>query len=204
MNPIDVAFLAIMGYGLWRATSPTFLATITNAIKWFFSIGAALLLTGKAIHIIERLARVPAINRYLPFLTFIGLAIGIYFTLTSIGISLGASSKSKNSFGFGVNMFGSSLWLLSLLFGFSMVMAWADYGYLLSDNLRQTSWAYHYFQPIASILYCKMEGLLPAIQLIAESFTKLLYDTLYAVVDQCYDWGGATSPPAEQLPPTTQ
>ncbi len=183
MNPIDIAFLLVMIYGVYKGAKSGFIHSILTFGKFAIAIFLALRFSSIVAKILTRLLKVPAdFSPLLGFLLVFVFVLGALFVLAST-LEFFIDSRKIGSMN---KYLGIAFWLLLLTFGFSVVLYLSEKGQLIADVTTQTSYVYEYVRPISETAYCKLQDTaLPAIGSVIQSFKQLLSTIGDIILGRC-------------------
>jgi len=183
LNPIDIAFIIVMGYGIYKAISANFIDSIMGMMKYVLAFLVALRFSYTFSKILEVLFHISPI--YTPIFGFIaaftasfaGFHVGtIIFNLLIRTAKLSALKRALSI----------GLWLLMVLLGFSSAIMLGEQWSFITEKLTGTSFAYNYVHPIGQIFACKLQYLFPATDHILSSIENILTNLRDLIAGECY------------------
>lgn len=182
MNPIDIAFAAVMIYGFYKGSSQGFLGGVLNFIKFALGIYLALRFGATVSAILSRVFHISSI--YAPLLSFIVILVGVMgsiFVLSS-ALDLFVKATRLGPLNRGLGVF---LWAFLLSLGFSTILVLGDKGKLIPAEMKASSKVFPYVEPVANVVYCKMSYLTPAIDELTTAVGDLADDMKRAAMGEC-------------------
>lgn len=181
-NPIDIAYLAVMAYGVWKGMTQGFTGAVIAFMKFALGIFLALRFSYTLSVVLQRLFHVNPL--YTPLLSFIVMLVGIMGILFILSSALDMFVKAAHLGSFN-RAAGIAMWLFLLTLGFSGLLTLGENGKLLSGDMCMSSKVYPYVSPIANLVYCKMSYIMPATGQIIDSMGKLTQDISNAAMGDC-------------------
>jgi len=176
-NAIDIAFIATMAYGLYKAYDRYFLSNITGFLQLSFAIILALLFSDIITDIFQaglRNVRIRGVKFDDSFLynqsaliIFILTAISFYFGIIFAGRAIEDFLEAAIFDGI-TRIIGLLLWLFLLALGFSTMLRLASD--FIPEPIILSSLSYPYVEPIFDIVSCKITN---SGTLIAKIFTAI-------------------------------
>lgn len=182
MNPIDIAFAAVMAYGMYKGATQGFFGGVINFIKVAIGIYIALRFGSALSAILQKVLHISPL--YTPILSFVVMLIGvmgIFFIISSAldvfvrAAQLGSLNRSL----------GILLWAFLLTLGFSTLLSLGDKGKLIPADMKASSKVFPYVEPVANIVYCKLGYLTPAIDELGAAVGDLAEDMKRAAMGEC-------------------
>ncbi len=183
LNPIDIAFIIVMGYGIYKAISTQFIDSIMGLMKYVLAFLVALRFSYTFSKILEVVFGISPI--YTPIFGFIAAfaASLMFFHIGSIIFNLFVRAANLTALKRALSI---ALWLLMVLIGFSTAIMVGEQWDFITDKLTGTSFAYNYVHPIAQIFACKLQYLFPATDHILSSIEAMLTGLRDLVAGECY------------------
>ncbi|MGB1203995.1 MAG: hypothetical protein ACPG5B_00025 [Chitinophagales bacterium] len=180
LNAIDIAFIVVMGYGLYKVTTRDF----TSSVLGFMQIALAVVFALRFSHIFTRILQkfvVPQIVQS-PLFVFIIITLSLWLTFFFLGKSLEVLSESLALKSLTKGL-GVILWLFILSIGFSMLLTVSEE--LIAQDIKDSSIIYPYVLPLCDIMICKLDYVGPAFAEILDAFKNVLGDLRDRVVGAC-------------------
>ena len=179
-NAIDIAFVAVMGYGVYKANTRNFASNVMGFIQLALAVVFAL----RFSHIFARILQkfmLPQIVQS-PLFVFIIITASLWLTFYFFGktIEVMADAPIVKSLTKGL---GVLLWLLILSIGFSMLLMISDE--LIAEDIKDNSVIYPYVFPLCDIMICKLDYVGPAFAEILDAFKNILGDVKDRIVGAC-------------------
>lgn len=174
LNPIDISFLVVMGYGIYKGITQGFSSSIAAFAKVFVSIFIALRFSGILTKILERLFKVP--GEIAPLAGFIMVFVFVLGTFYVLGIlmELFVDKRKVASLSQGL---GFMFWIFLLSFVYSFFLNLGYKSNLIPSNIEHASMVSGTVEGISNVLFCKLESFWPALERLGDasknSFTYL-------------------------------
>ncbi len=182
MNPIDLAFIAVLGYGIYKGVKQGFVGAVWSMIQIILAVIVALRFSYIAGSIFERLLNMNAL--YTPILAFVFvflMALGFFFVIgQGFTMFMKATHISTLSQSIGI-----LLWAIILTIGFSVVLSFSDYANVLSNQAKNNSKVYASVQPISGILFCKLDFVGPSAGKIIQSVEQIAKLAAEKAIGEC-------------------
>lgn len=176
MNPIDIAFFAVLGYGVYKGVKQGFVGAVWTLVQVTLAVIVALRFSYIASSIFERMFNVSGI--YTPLMAFVFvflLAIGTFFVIgEALTLFMKAAHVSTMS-----KTIGIFIWSILLTIGFSFGLQLSDSANMLTNSVKSGSKVYPYIEPMATVLLCKLDFVAPSAGNVLQSIgniTKLAVD----------------------------
>lgn len=180
MNPIDIAFLIVMVYGVYKGISQGFIASVITFVRFALAIIIALRFSFIPAHVLQTLFGLP--KMYAPLLGFLIMLIVAMALLYLLGEILEFFVKTAHLGSFN-KAGGIALWVFILTFLFSSMLLLGED--IIPSGVTATSVVYPYVEPISDIVTCKLGFVTPAIAQIFESLQLLITDLATAALGEC-------------------
>lgn len=180
MNPIDIAFLIVMIYGVYKGISQGFIASVITFVKFALAIVVALRFSFIPAHVLQNLFGLG--KMYTPLLGFIIMLIVMLAIIYLIGEILDFFVKRTHMGSFN-KAGGIALWVFILTFLFSSMLGLGED--VIPSGVRAKSMVYPYVSPISNIVTCKLGFIMPAVSKIFESLQMLINDLAAAAIGEC-------------------
>lgn len=182
MNPIDIAFLAVMGYGVFKGLTQGFIGTIIQIVKYSIAFGIALRFSSLVATILSRLFHIS--SAYTPLIAFLFVFIGTASLIFVLGQIMDSFIKAAH-LGSLNKAFGVMLWSFILATGFSGLLNLGEQGNVLSYDLINQSTIYPFISPVSTILWCKMGYFMPALDSIYTSLVSIMSGIANYAIGNC-------------------
>ncbi len=182
MNPIDIAYLAVMAYGFYKGMTQGFIGSILAFGKFILGILIALRFSAALSAVLQKVFMISSV--YAPLLSFIVMLVGTMGVLFILSSALELFVKAAHLGSLNRSL-GIVLWAFLLTLGFSTLLTLGEKGGLLPPNIVAESKVYPYVIPVANVVYCKMGDVVPALSTIADSFKLLTEDIARAAMGEC-------------------
>jgi len=171
MNPIDIAFLAVMLFGVYKGFTTGLIGSVLTFFKFVVALFVALQFSHAFAAVIKKMFKVP--DLVLPIVAFVLIFVVVMSLLYLLSnaleflinaVQLGSLNRAL----------GIVFWMFLLAFGFSTLLWLANEGKVLPNGLKATSAVYPHIQPLSDIVFCKITGVWPAVEQIIGSITNLI------------------------------
>jgi len=182
LNPIDIAFIAVMAYGIYRGITQGFVKSVLTFIQFVLGFLIALRFSLIMSTILNRMFRIPElVSPILGFIIiFVMVLSALYVLSTMLEFFISKSQLGSLNRGMGI-----MVWIFLLTLGFSTLLMIGDESGVLSPGLKATSTTYPYLQPVSDIVWCKLQGVWPALEKIVTSFTDLIDRAASVAIGDC-------------------
>lgn len=161
LNPIDLAYIVVMAFGIYRGVKLGFIGTVIGFFKFTVAIIFALATSDFFTRVFDKLIINDAYNIFIPLLSFMFAFIVAMGFMYFVGETMNVFVKAAN-----LNSLNTALgvvsWGFLLTFAFSYLVDLAMDRNIISMQLANQSTVYPYIYPIADIIMCKFNPLLPA------------------------------------------
>jgi len=180
LNAIDIAFIAVMGYGVYKASTRNFASSVMGFMQLALAVVFALRFSHIFTRILQRLV-VPQIVQS-PLFVFIIITASLWLTFYFFGKTVEVISDApamKNL----TKALGVLAWLFILAIGFSILLTVSEE--LIAEEIKDGSIIYPYVSPLCDIMLCKLDYVGPAFAEILDAFKNVLGDLKDRVVGAC-------------------
>ena len=180
LNAIDIAFIAVMGYGVYKASARNFASNVMGFIQLALAVIFALRFSHIFARILQRFMLPELVQS--PLFVFLIITASLWFTFFFLGKSLEviADSTAMKSL---TKALGVLLWLFILAIGFSILLTVSDE--LIASDIKDNSIIYPYVEPLCDMMICKLDYVGPAFAEILDAFKNVLGDLKDRVVGAC-------------------
>lgn len=182
MNPIDLAFAAVLGYGIYKGIKGGFVNAIWMLVQVTGALIVALRFSYIASSIFERMFNVSGV--YTPLMAFVFvflLAMGTFYVIGE-GLTLFMKAAHVSTMSRTV---GILIWSILLTIGFSFGLQLSDGANMLTRSVKENSKVYAYIEPMASVLLCKLDFVGPSASKVAESIGQITKVAIDKAVGEC-------------------
>ncbi len=152
INPIDISYLAVIVYGIYKGMSNNFLLKVMDFLIAIASVIIALRFSHIFARVLEkfRLPEVVQSPLFVFLLMFISVWAFLYFFTRSVEVFLPVKSFKPIS-----QFLGIVLWIGMLSIGFSVMLSLGDS--VIPGGMKATSYVYGYLEPAYTLLGCKLQ-----------------------------------------------
>ncbi|MBK6890121.1 MAG: hypothetical protein IPI59_07360 [Sphingobacteriales bacterium] len=209
MNPLDIAFIAVIGFGLVKIMQPHFSGTLFFLFKLFSSIAASIMFYPFFTRILLMAGGGRISANYFPIIAFL-MQIGFWFSVFYILERAYVYGNKAKEFHL-AKALGGLAWMATLIYLFSLATNITENSRMVEKETTAESNVYPYIEPVARFAHCQMDNIFQRTSKIRESFILVLNKARDLSVGTCLPESTATNstqnrptpPPPTQPPPAT-
>ncbi|QQS30576.1 MAG: CvpA family protein [Sphingobacteriales bacterium] len=182
MNPIDLAFLAVLGYGIYKGVKEGFVGAVWSMIQIILAVIVALRFSYIAGSIFERILNMNEVFTPILAFTFVFLLALAFFFVIGQGFTMFLKATHISTLSQSI---GILIWAALLTIGFSVALSFSDYANILSNQAKSDSKVYASVQPISGILFCKLDFVGPSASKIFQSVEQIAKLAAEKAIGEC-------------------